>query len=46
MHRVQRSPVGITIVTLKPMDFDDVALYPGSLMEWVSDPSNPMATVP
>jgi thiosulfate/3-mercaptopyruvate sulfurtransferase len=28
------------------MGFEDVALYPGSLMEWVSDPSNPMATVP
>lgn len=28
------------------MGFDDVALYPGSLMEWVADPSNPMATVP
>jgi thiosulfate/3-mercaptopyruvate sulfurtransferase len=28
------------------MGFDDVALYPGSLMEWVSDPANPMAIVP
>jgi len=28
------------------MGFEDVALYPGSLMEWVADPSNPMATVP
>jgi thiosulfate/3-mercaptopyruvate sulfurtransferase len=28
------------------MGFDDVALYLGGLMEWVADPSNPMATVP
>jgi thiosulfate/3-mercaptopyruvate sulfurtransferase len=28
------------------MGFEDVALYLGGLMEWVADPSNPMATVP
>jgi len=28
------------------MGFEDVALYPGGLKEWVADPSNPMATVP
>jgi thiosulfate/3-mercaptopyruvate sulfurtransferase len=28
------------------MGFDDVALFPGGLVEWVADPSNPMATVP
>lgn len=28
------------------MGFEDVALYAGSLMEWTSDPSNPMTTEP
>ena len=28
------------------MGFDDVALYAGSLMDWVQDPSNPMSTTP
>lgn len=28
------------------MGFEDVALYPGSLMEWAADPSNPMDTEP
>ena len=28
------------------MGFDDVALYAGSLMDWVANPANPMTTVP
>jgi thiosulfate/3-mercaptopyruvate sulfurtransferase len=28
------------------MGFDQVGLYDGALMEWTSDPSNPMETVP
>ena len=28
------------------MGFDNVALYDGSLMEWASDPSNPMESEP
>lgn len=28
------------------MGFDDVALYAGSLMDWVANPDNPLTTVP